>query len=389
MMEDHLTLDIEAAEFIVDLSNVVRNTSLGVGVARLSRFQGLLDALRRFARDDQVLVYAVADRSLLHGAGLSGQEEAVLQRWARDGLIEVRPVADDRILEIAHLRDRMIVTDDAYKEYHRFHPWLVGDCNRFLSPYPDPRRPGAVAVRRRVIPKFPEWELSLVEEERELKDAGLRGRNAEQRRRTLLGRLWECPVRDCPLFGRPLRAIQPVARFTGRGAVCPDHRLPLADRGRAPRRAQVKVLVDGAVVTRFTLDEGRAVSVGRAPVRAGVALMSWLGAYPPTSMSRTHVELMCEADRVVVRDVSTNGTEIRRDGGLTRLSPRRWHPFSPGQEVVLHESTVLVLSGRRRYFNEADEAPPPPPSHVDPTTIEGKNGRITGSRQTRRRTRRR
>ncbi|ROO89101.1 hypothetical protein EDD29_6788 [Actinocorallia herbida] len=379
MALDHLTLDIESADFIVDLSNVVRNTSLGRGAARLDRFDGLIEGLRRFARDTEVSVYAVADRALLHDRDLTPGERAALQEWAAAGLIEVRPVADDRILEIADLADRMIVTDDNYKEYHRAYPWLTGNRDRFLGPRPDPREPGAVTVRRRTIPEPPEWELSLSEENREIKDAGLRGKDAERLRRTLLGRRWECPEPGCPLFGRPRRGGQPLARFTRKGAVCPTHGGPLADRGRAPRRAQVKVLIEGTVVIRFTLEEGATTPVGRAPLGGGIPLASWLGAGALASMSRSHVELICAAEGVFVRDISSNGTNLRNGDTLTRLTPGRRHTFGPRQEVVLHESVALTLSGRRYFSGEDDEPPPTPPAHADPTMREGRDGRVTGT----------
>jgi hypothetical protein len=78
VVEDHLTVDVDAADFLVDLSNVVRNTELPGGLARLGRFAELLGALTRFAGDPSAQVYAVLDRAVLHQRQLPGSAPDVL-----------------------------------------------------------------------------------------------------------------------------------------------------------------------------------------------------------------------------------------------------------------------------------------------------------------------
>lgn len=83
---------------------------------------------------------------------------------------------------------------------------------------------------------------------------------------------------------------------------------------------------------------------------------------------------------VFVRDVSSNGTRLRRDGELIRLVPGRLQPLRRGHEVVLHESVSLALSGRRHFRGEDPDAlPPPPPDRSDATVLEGRHGHITGN----------
>jgi hypothetical protein len=64
--EHRLTLDASAAEYVIDVANVVREPALGgERAADLARLAGLLDALAEFTRDPAVQVYAITDRSLL------------------------------------------------------------------------------------------------------------------------------------------------------------------------------------------------------------------------------------------------------------------------------------------------------------------------------------
>lgn len=55
-IEEHLTLDLDAVDFSVDLSNVVRNRALpGDRAADLRRFLGLIKAVVRYTRDESAL----------------------------------------------------------------------------------------------------------------------------------------------------------------------------------------------------------------------------------------------------------------------------------------------------------------------------------------------
>ncbi|WNI18394.1 hypothetical protein [Actinacidiphila sp. ITFR-21] len=76
-----MTLDASAAEYVVDVADVVREPVLGGGrPADLARLEGLLDALAAFARDATVQVYAITDRSLLTDGRLTAEERRRLDR---------------------------------------------------------------------------------------------------------------------------------------------------------------------------------------------------------------------------------------------------------------------------------------------------------------------
>src|SRR5579871_481090 len=105
-MDENLTSDIHLADFIVDLSNVVR---MGTHPS-LTYFDRLLSALKIREKDPGVRVYAVADKSLLGLRELPRDDRRILARWREDGLIEVTGDADPRILELAELTGLRVIS---------------------------------------------------------------------------------------------------------------------------------------------------------------------------------------------------------------------------------------------------------------------------------------
>lgn len=344
--EKHLSLDASAADFAIDVSNVVRATHLGgERGADLGRFTRLLTGLVAFTKDESLQVYPVADRSLLRDRTLTDEERATLKRWYRRGLIEVLDVADDRLLELADATGLRVVSRDNYLEYHRAYPWISGNRDRFFQPIP--AADGGVSVLPRIMPVPREWEISRKEEESLLLAAGLYDRRGGSGpRRNLLTRLWRCPVEDCPMFGPDRTAGQPLPVYRNGAVRCPAHRTPLADLGFSPRRAQVKVRVGGTVRIRFVLAAGSEVTVGRAPGGPGIALAPWVDAAAP-AVSRSHAVLRWDGSVLSVTDTSTNGTWARRPGRQpVRLAPGRPWRARKGDEFLLGDGVELVVSGR-------------------------------------------
>lgn len=354
--ETRLTLDASAAEYVIDVANVVREPALGgERAADLARLEGLLDALAEFAHDPAVQVYAITDRSLLTDGRLTADERQRLDRWYRDGLLEVLPRADDRILELADALELRVVSADNFLDFHRAFPWIPGNRDRFLRPFALPD--GRLGVRSRIMPVPPEWEVSRKEEEGLLLEAGVYRRWAPSAHRAVLSRDWRCPEPGCPLFGAGDHPSNALPRRRRDKVLCPTHGLPLTDAGPRPRRCQVKVVMDGTVRGRFMVTAGEPLAVGRAPADGGVALGAWIDDAAVDSVSRTHVVLRYDgAALTVVDERSANGTRVRRvrptgDELLPLHRGTVWN-LRRGDSIVLHDRLELLPSGRRFVFEE-------------------------------------
>ncbi|WP_431676348.1 SAV_2336 N-terminal domain-related protein [Kitasatospora sp. KL5] len=336
LMERSLAGSPEQIDYLVDLSNVVHNTSVG-GPERVSlrRFGLVVEALARLTGDPHPAVHLVADRSLMR---LAGPEDArVLRRWADRGLMEVVARADVRILELAEVLHVQVISSDRFLDLRREHPWVQGDTGRFLSPA---RGPGGTV--RLVTPdmgvhvaRHDRFDAETATSRRQLHDAA--------------NRLWTCPAQGCRLYdGRNGR--WPLPRMRDGVPTCEVHDTPLVDAGPRPVTAQLKTMVDGVCVHRFTVEEGT-TPVGRGP-HSGVTLPFTVKSPEFASISREHVVLVLTGGTLTVRDVSTNGTRMRtvpapgQVDGWERLPPEQDRPFGPGDEVELARGVTLVRSGR-------------------------------------------
>ncbi|MFF7456789.1 FHA domain-containing protein [Kitasatospora sp. NPDC008115] len=374
-LDRNLATSADRADYLVELSNVVRRTDFGGSAPRsLHRLALVVDALVRLTGDREVAVYCVADRSLLGGRREfeDAADARTLARWVAEGLVEEVPDADERVLEIAGMTGIQVVTADHYDDHRIEHPWIQGNTWQFLRPEAAGR--GVV----RLVPLDMGYrtgaEISKKMELSALKKQGLltAGR---QPLVEVVGRAWRCPDTRCGLYSvrRGGRVMLPRMR---RGVpTCELHGTPLLDDGARPGAAQVKVVLDGACVARYTLDEGTRTAVGRAPGAAedGIALLGLLPAERAALVSRRHLTVSVRGGAVTVRDTSTYGSRMRaagRRGHLgpwERLPPGADRPFRPGDEVELTPGLVLTRSGRRfpaelagAWQSEAGRTPLPP-----------------------------
>ncbi|MEU0069618.1 hypothetical protein ABZ027_08755 [Streptomyces sp. NPDC006332] len=378
-----LTLDASTADFAIDVANIVRNISLGGRRgAELGRLLSLLDALALFHHDDAVQVYCVTDRSLMTDERLTASERGTLESWYADGLLEVRPVADDRLVELASAARLRVVTDDNFLDYYREHPWLPGDRRHFLRAVAGPD--GTVLVRPRIMPEPEDWQISRKEEESALLAAGLYDRRRGGARQDLLLRRWLCPEPGCPLFGPARSGGQPCPTRRGGTVRCPTHGVELQDMGARPHQVQLKVRSEGAVRHRFLLVEGESLTVGRAPTvpGGGVPLAAHLGEAALHWISRNHVVLELSGRTLMVRDISANGTRVRGPRGEdVRLPPGMARRLGRSESVVLHDSVSLELSGRNFVFDVFDEDgvqyPREGPGIARPTPVAGEAAQPT------------
>ena len=211
----------------------------------------------------------------------------------------------------------------------------------------------------------PEYKVSESSERAVLKKQGLLAGPGRSPLRAVLDRSWRCPDRRCKVYpaSKGSGALLPSINQRGR-ATCEFHGLELIDDGPRLATAQVKVLVDGACVARFTVADGTSVAVGRSP-GDGISLASWLAGDEERRISRVHLVLTFHDGTLFVRDQSTNGTWLAgrgRTGPAERLRKDRDYRVGPGDVVSIPAPITLTRSGRmfssRLYDRDPRLTPP-------------------------------
>ncbi len=309
-IESRLSTDPALARAVIDLDEVVRFVDLDNGrPASVLRLGQVVDALGRHVAEENVGVYVVLPRALLSDADLTSNERMVIRRWADDGLVEVLPAVDDRVLEVAELLGLPVLTRARFDAHRDRRPW-VDEPGRLLAPVTGSAGPVLVSrVGRGVVPAV--GEPSPV---------GAR----------LLARVWRCPEGNCAAYGGSDNAdspfadmrrhtspvAQPPPSLRGGAPTCPRHGTRLADAGPRPAVEVLSVRIGGVVRQRFVVSDGQPVTVGRAPDDGGVMLGQWLTEDARKWISRNHVRFELRAGELVVRDVSTNGAGIRPGGSM-------------------------------------------------------------------------
>ncbi|CAM5647582.1 hypothetical protein GCM10010261_19690 [Streptomyces pilosus] len=372
-MERNLADSADRADYLVELSNIVRDTSFGgPGERSLHRLRLVVEALVRLTGDRDVSVYLVADESLLGGQRhfTDPADGRLLRRWVSTGLVEEVPDADERVLEIAGMTGLQVITGDRYVDHRLEHPWLQGNTWQFLRP--EAARRGTVRLLPVDMGVRTAAEISRKMELSALKKQGLLA--AGQRPLTeVVTRAWRCPESRCTLYSARSGGRVLLPRMRRGVPTCELHGAPLLDEGVRPGAAQLKAVIDDACVARYTLDEGSQTGVGRNPGPDGIALHTLLSPELAARVSRRHVVVSVKGGSVVVRDTSTYGTRMRSAGKRGELGP--WEqlppesnrPFRPGDEVELAPGLVLTRSGRRfpaeladAWRTEAARTPLPP-----------------------------
>ncbi|HEU4349618.1 MAG TPA: FHA domain-containing protein [Actinoplanes sp.] len=345
-IEARLTTDPALARAVVDLSEVARYADLDGGrPASMLRLGLVIDALSRQVAEEEVPVYAVAPRALLSDGDLTSNERMVVRRWADDGIVEVVPELDDRVLEVAELIGLPVLTRSRAEQFRDRRPW-VDEPGRLLAAVPGAGGPVLVArVGRGEVP--PVGEPSPM---------GAK----------LLARVWRCPEPNCGAFGgghsdSPFadmrRQTSPVAQppptlITG-VPTCPRHRTKLSDAGPRPKAEVLSVRIDDVIRRRFVVSAGKPVVVGRAPEGTdGIMLGQWLSDDARKWISRGHARFSLHGNDLTVQDVSTNGTGIRPGGSENdddRITLERDETRQLGPDDVV-ELYAGVNVGRARMW---------------------------------------
>jgi hypothetical protein len=356
-IELSLTTDVAIVQAVVDLGEVAWFSQLDNGrEVNLLRAGQLIDAFSQHIGEATVTLYPVVGRPLLSDQDLTSKERMVLGRWADDGLIEVVPAVNDRVLEVADLAGLPVISCDSLARMEGRYPWLRHESGRALRLAP---HSGGARLR-----------------------GGTPGPAQRSGAGTaLLSRVWACPRRECPSFGFRRLVTQPVPHLRAGVPVCPRHEEPLVNAGPRPPALAVAVLVGGAVCTRFAVRGGRPVVVGRAPDSPdGVAVGGWLPEEAVAMVSRNHVRLEMHGDQLVVTDLSTNGTLVRTGAGSplaaleqVQLANGQSYPLGRMDVVEMHDGVALIRadSGLTRSGGAAGsvmgDAPTismrPPPDH--------------------------
>ncbi|RKN40952.1 FHA domain-containing protein [Streptomyces hoynatensis] len=373
-MERHLAATHEEADALVDLSNVLRDERLGGHHPRsLHRLRLVLDALADRAGDRAVRVHAVADRSLRRAGGAfpGPAEPALLARWAGRGLIEEAGDADEPLLDLAEVTGLPVISRDDFRDFRTSHPWIQGNTTQFLAPA---REGDRVVLRERDMGIRTPAQISRKIEESDLKAHGLLAGRHRRPMREIVTRHWRCPERGCALYDRR-RGSQVRLPLMRHGVpVCELHRAPLADDGPRTGIVQLKLLVDGACVHRFTLDADTTVEIGRAPDAGGIALYRLLPEELARRVSRRHLIATVTGGDLTLRNLSSRGTRLLRPGapGPVPLSADRGVPFHVNDIAELTPGAALTRSARRypaeiaaAWRRSGAKAPARGPAHAD------------------------
>ncbi|MGW3123585.1 FHA domain-containing protein [Streptomyces sp. NPDC001107] len=349
-----MTADFEEACFIVDLSNVVRRRDIGEpGLRSLRRLALVADAAARLARDPDVKLYLVADRSLRHGGRGEFNDPAdvrLLAKWVRQGLVEELDDADERVLELCEMTGIPVITGDYYRDQRDEFTFLQGNVDDFLEPVAGPA--DTVVLVPLDMGVASAVHISRKAEETALKKQGLLGPSRAPRSE-VVRRNWRCSEKRCTLYDTHSGAYVALPRMRRGLPTCDVHGLPLIDDGPRTATAQVKLILEGSCAARFTLEDGATVPIGRAPGLGGISLHDLVPAERAARISRTHVELRIVGGVIHVTDLSTFGTRWQSTAGRSGSTP--WHDlatgvpreFRGGDQLELTEGVVLARSGRR------------------------------------------
>ncbi|GAA4834063.1 hypothetical protein [Kitasatospora terrestris] len=355
LMARHLEGDPEQADFLLDLSNIVRERSLG-GADRssLHRLRLVLDALRDLTGDREVTVHAIADDNLLnpaHDADFPDPAEpALLREWHDRSLITAHATADPDLLDHAKALGTPVISSDNFKGHRGRHEWIQGNQDRFL-------KPERVGPSVRLVPRdmrfFADREVSSADEHDRLRAARLLDQRGRPRS-DVLEHAWQCPVVGCT----------PKPALARGKVVCQVHRTLLHDCGPRRPRVQLKITVDGVCRAwdNLTHDDTREFVLGRGHLDR--IEDRHLDEDRRRRISRRHLVLVSRHGTLRVLDLSTalSSVRTRRPGG----EPTPWEPlphlnqlsagqsreellraFGPDDEIEIVPGVLLSRSGQR------------------------------------------
>jgi hypothetical protein len=282
-------------DVFVDLSNVAKDTSLGPSDhhASLARWDRLRQAWHMSGRSPATF-HLVADASLK--SALSPLDVRRLAGWVTSGDVVVCADADAEILRRAVETRGVALSNDRFVDHRRLDglqaaAQLVG----WVARGPD------VRLVDRTLTRLQSVLISQRALKQELKALGLREDSPE------LTYKWACIDRACP---EDLVALPLVRGGSPRCPAC-DSFLDRRDAWNLP--VWLKVLFDGDEVTRFVLEDGDVVVVGKTGDPETLDLVEvGVPGEAVALLDEQHALLINEGGSIFVRDLATTrGVQLR------------------------------------------------------------------------------
>ena len=364
---------------VIDVSNVCWSPHLppvGRQAPVWERLAIVMAAWRELHDDAQFEL--VADESLVRVLGPDARRFLELKR---DGKIRTASVADGEILRLARDGALHVITRDHYTDHRAAHRWIERSPERFHAwdTVGDVVRLTPLGIKTRSA-----QDVSQAREVKVLRySAKLDARN--QAHRKLLQTRWNCPNTACRQAAQWQGQLLAWPRLSPEGtAVCPSCTRPLVSLG--PRAALHEVVVadaeSQAELLRFPLEIDCPVIVGRGPTVKGVDLAMYTDGRRSAidTVSRQHLMLQLEDAgsanmRLSVLDLhSTNGTMVQRWTGrafdpAVDVLPGRETRLGTRDQVILGESVLLRLSGKRYLAEPTSPKAAGPESEASATTV--------------------
>ncbi len=324
---------------VVDLSNVVRDRSLGESthLADLGRWYRLRAAFKN-GTDPSADFQLVADASLRQD--LSRIEQTEFDRLVQQGIVTVVPDADVEVLNRAINQAGTALSNDRFVDHRRIEGLTRAHLMGWVA------RGASIRIVARPLERLLSAMISQRALQQELKDAGLTEDSPELRTK------WTCIDPEC------LRDLVAVPRMKAGSARCPQCDSYL-DRGAPWRRpVWLKVLDATGDLARFVLEEGDEFPLTEALAIRGVrsrdgenVSMAELipeGIYVRNQLGAVYIYLLSAALGVRVRYPAS--------GQLNRYSPpapapiEQWVALTTGLKVVLGPAgATLQLAGSKGF----------------------------------------
>lgn len=325
--------EADVAVVCIDVANVARDPALP-GVFGLQRVDLMVEAWRsQISQHAEALL--IADRSLLRN--LPRVEKRRVKHLRRRNELMVTGDADELLLELAESHKGCVLSRDRFLDKRRgrhwipqrFFTWQVGE--------------GDVRIMRHGSRNTQPFDISRKEQQKLLQKMGIPDlRHPVARRRWTCSSDVPCPTREAtPDF------LQVLPMLEYEKVLCPGCHRPLQDLGPRPAQAELKLVVNSVVISRFMVEQGETIPFGRMamPDSLAVAELAWKGAF--NDVGRVHADLRLSGGRLAVRPVDEDHpVRVRQWESKTRLFSReRRLRYTDGFTAINLRDTLLFGTG--------------------------------------------
>ena len=338
---------------IIDVSNVCRDSGLSpIGAdSDWSRVQLLLDAIERQGIVDFSGYYLVGDRSLRSRLDPAGKRS--LREAENLGHLELKEFADERLVELAvgpnlPFENPILVTNDFLDDFRRTHPEL--DSAEAVAWTAGPN--GEACPMLRPFGNRTHQRVSMKEEEGELRRRKLLRRNVQEEASRWY---YRCVATGCVIAACWPVHLEEFPRYNPETSAfeCPSCSSEL-ERGESRLPAVLVLVYQGdREVARLLVESG--IEIGRSDDVGCVGLDRFLPAEEVAAISRHHLRVSVEGERVRFEDVgSKNGSLIQARLGRQserKVEPHRRIEWGLKDAILLPGGIRLERSGRRLPYS--------------------------------------